>query len=573
MKDLSKEILAYALKNAIEFGKADAGRILPKLFQHGLDKKEIKEVMPIIEAIAKGVNALSKESREKEFELVKGLVKEREEKEKDLPELPNLEGGVVTRMPPEPSKYAHIGHAISFLLNYLSAKRYGGKSFLRFDDANPEKVSQEYVDAMLEDIEGYLGIKPDGIKYVSDDMELMYKYAEKLIAFEKVYVCSCERKQMQDSRHSGKECLCRKADSKKTLEEWGKMLKGTYKGGQVVLRIKGDMSAQNQVMRDPVLFRIVEAKHFRKGTKYKVWPMYDFYSPIEDDLMGITHILRSNEFDQRIELQALLSKLLGLREQTIIQYGRIGVLDGTTKGREIRELVASGEYVGWDDPRLVTLKALKRRGIKKEVIYELVKQTGLAQKESFIDFAMIASLSRKLIDAQTPRFFFVEDPVRVEVKDAPNIEHVHLPVHPDRDEKRTIKLGENLFISNEDVSKLKGKEVRFLHLYNIKLSSKISKRQGLKILERTQEPSEKFLTKEISGDFTTLENKNIPKIHWISEGIAVRVFMPDATWKEGIGEEGLMNLNIGDVVQFERFGFVKLDTKKEDVLEFWFTHD
>ncbi len=553
MKDLSREIRAYALKNALEFGKADAGRILPKLFQFGLAKEEIKEVMPIISSIVKEVNRLSEEERTVQFGEVKDLIKEREEKEKDLPDLSNLEGGVVTRIPPEPSKYLHIGHALSFLINYLSARRYGGKCFLRFEDANPEKVSQEYVDAMLEDLEEYLKIKPDGVRYVSDDLEGMYQSAEKLIGLGKVYVCFCERQKMQDLRHAGKECACRKAGSDKTLREWKNMLAGEYTEGQCVLRLSGNMQALNHIMRDPVLFRVVVAKHFRKGLKYKVWPMYDFYNPIEDHLMGVTHILRTNEFDQRVELQDLLKDLLGLRKQTIIQYGRIGVMEGTTKGREIRELVESGEYLGWDDPRLVTLKALRRRGIRKEVLYELAKKVGLSQREIFIDFAMIAAISRKMIDAETSRYYFVSDPVAVHVQNAPVLEQVHIPIHPDKDETRTIEVGDKVFVSGSDISLFKGKEVRLLHLYNITLPSKIGKG-------------------EIEVRFTSIENKPLPKVQWVSRSVRVRVLMPDAKWKEGFGEIGLKDLSIGKVVQFERFGFVKLDAKKDDILEFWFTH-
>jgi hypothetical protein len=158
MKDLSREILAYALQNAIEFGKADAGRILPKLFQHGLEKQEISKIMPLIASTVKKVNSVSAAEREKTFAEMQDVVKKREEKEKDLPEL-ELTGKVVTRMAPEPSKYLHVGHAMTFLINYLYAQKYKGTCLLRLEDTNPEKVSQEYVDSILDDIENYLGMK------------------------------------------------------------------------------------------------------------------------------------------------------------------------------------------------------------------------------------------------------------------------------------------------------------------------------------------------------------------------------------------------------------------------------
>ncbi len=220
MKDFSNEIRAYALKNAVEFGKADAGRILPKLFQHGLDKKDIKNIMPEIEKIAKQINKLKPSEREKELENYKKYAKEREEKEKDLPEI-DVSGlkEVVTRLAPEPSKYNHLGHALTFILNYIYAEKNNGKCLLRFEDTNPEKVSQEYVDNMKEDIIEYLGIKPDEIRFVSDDMEILYSYAEKLINIDKAYICFCDREKMQDLRHNGKECECRSKKIKDNLKE------------------------------------------------------------------------------------------------------------------------------------------------------------------------------------------------------------------------------------------------------------------------------------------------------------------------------------------------------------------
>jgi len=551
MKKFDNEIYAYALKNAIEFGKADAGRILPKLFLHGLDKKDIKLIMPEIVKIVGEVN--KSKDKEKEFEKYKKYVMEKEEeKEKDLPELPNaLDGKVVTRMPPEPSKYAHIGHAITFLINYIYAKKYNGKCLLRFEDANPSKVNQEFVDSMLDDIENYLGIKPDGIRYVSDDMPKLYECVEKIIKNEKAYVCFCDRDKMQDYRHKGKECECRGKSAKENLNQWKEFLKGKYKEGKAVLRIKGDMKSDNHVLRDSVIFRKIDAEHYRQGKKYSVWPTYEFYSPIEEDLMNITHVLRSNEFEERIPLQELIKSFLNLKKQTIVQYGRVNVIDSTTKGREVRELVESGEYLGWDDPRLVTLKALKRRGIVKEAFYELVKHLGLVKHPVNLDFDMIAAINRKIIDEKAGRYSFVENPVKLDISGKPKIDEIKIPVHPDRpEEKRKIEIGKDIFISSGDMKEFKGEEIRLLHLYNIKLGNK--------------------------SKFTSSENKNIQKINWVSEYVNVKILMPNALWKEGFADKGIEELSEGDIIQFERFGFARLDkiVKKGKSLEyeFWYGH-
>jgi len=548
MKDLTKEIKAYALKNAIEFGKADGGRILPKLFQHGLLKEEIKEIMPGLQEIVKLVNKMKPSDRVEEFESLKGVVKEHEEKEKGLPEI-DVSGisKIITRMAPEPSKYNHLGHALTFLLNYLYAQKYKGKCLLRFEDTNPEKAKQEYVDAMKEDVLDYLGIKTDSIRFVSDDMKLLYDYAEELVNSKNAYVCFCDREKMQNLRHEGKECECREFPLKIQKERWKEFLKGKYKVGEATLRIKGDMRSLNHVMRDSVIFRRVDAEHYKYGEKYKIWPMYDFYNPIEDSLMGVTLILRSNEFDMRVELQDHIKKLLGLKKQKIIQYGRFQVIDFTTQGREIRELVESGQLIGWDDPRLITLKALKRRGIVKEAIYELVNTVGLTKHPVNLDFDMIAAINRKIIDPIADRYSFVSDAVQLAIMDKPVIKKVEIPIHPDKKEKKIVKVGE-ISISKEDYDSLKGKEVRLLHLYNIELQDKNK------------------------AKCTSIENKDIQKINWVSDGVKTQVLMPDGTWKSGLAEKAIGKLKVGAIIQFERFGFVRFDGKKKGVYEFWFAH-
>ncbi len=546
MKDFSKEIKAHALKNSLEFGKAEYGRILPKLFQHGLAKEDIQRIMPSIKKIVQEINKLPEKKREKEFELYKSLIKENVGKEKTLPVLQNVTGTVITRLPPEPSKYLHLGHGLSFLINYEYAKKYNGKCLLRFEDANPEKVSQEYVDSILEDIRDYLGIHIDGIRYVSDDIPLLYQYAERLIKKGNTYICFCDREQMQKLRHKGKECECRSQPVDETLQLWKPFLAGKYKEGKAVLRLKGDMNHVNHVMRDPVIFRIVKTKHFRHNEEYSAWPTYDFYNPIEDSIMKVTHVLRSNEFDVRIELHEYIKNLLGLQKQTVVQYGRFLVIGAETKGRDIREKIEAGEYHGWDDPRLVTLRALRRRGIKKEVLDELVKQLGLSQKQVHIEFSMIASISRKLLDAVVHRYYFVKNPIKINITKMPKIKEATAKLHPAQSITRNIAVGKDILIQREDLKNLKGKEVRLMNLCTISLDKK--------------------------SKFLTLENRHVPKIQWVSEGVPVKVLMGNGKWIKGVAEENISGIKIGEIIQFERFGFVRLDAVSKGVYEFWFSH-
>src|SRR3989344_1597510 len=553
MSDFSNEIRAYALKNAIEFGKADAGRILPKLFQHGLDKGDIKKIMPQVQEIVKEVNALKGDKKEKEFEKYKGFAKEKEEKEEGLPELENaVEGKVVTRLAPEPSKYNHIGHALVFLIQYLYAQKYKGKCILRFDDTNPEKSTLEYYKAMKEDLH-WLGIRWDEEKLASDDMAKMYELAEKLINQGDAFVCSCLQEDMGSLREKMKECKCRKKKKEENYNEWKEMLAGKFKEGERTLRLKGDMKSKNGVMRDPVIFRISYAHHFIQKDKYKVWPMYDFESSIKDSLDGITHVIRSKEFELRAELHDYILKLLKLKAPLVREIGRYQITGALTQGRDIREGIEKGDLKGWDDPRLVTVRALRRRGFVPEMFQELAQTVGLSKSSGHIDPTVLAAANRKIVDARANRYSFVAEPIELEIVGAPEMRDIEVLLHPDKEEKRKIKIGDEIFISKDDFDNLKGKEIRLLHLYNLKLGEKIVKGK-------------------VRCEFTSEEVKDIPKINWVSFGVKSRVLMPDGSWISGMADEGVWGLEPGAIIPFERFGFVRFDGTKSHMYEFWFGH-
>ena len=268
---------------------------------------------------------------------------QRKEQRSSLPELSNAKmGEVTTRIPPEPSKYNHLGHAMSFLINYLYAKKYEGKAILRFDDTNPEKSSQEYVDAVFEDIVNFLEIQPDEIKYASDNMQTYYDYAQELINKDLAYVCSCPQEDIKTKRRNGEDCPHKSHSREKNQELWEEMKQGTLEEGSHVLRLNIDMKHKNAVMRDPVIYRLSYQPHYKTQTQYKVWPMYDFESAIEEGLCKVTHVLRSNEFDQRIELQNYIAKLFDFPEVSYKHYGRYNVIGATTQGREIRALIETG---------------------------------------------------------------------------------------------------------------------------------------------------------------------------------------------------------------------------------------
>src|SRR3989344_5515195 len=373
-QNLEQEILKLALQNALKFeGKANSSSLVGRLLSQYAEYRTKKDdLMKIINKVVDKVNNMSISEQEillKEVspELIQKSAdknsknnsnadsKEAKLIKKELHNLKNAQmGKVITRIPPEPSKYNHIGHAMSFLINYMYAKKYNGKCILRFDDTNPEKSSQEYVDAMMEDCCNYLDIKPDKIIFASDDMSKFYESAEDLIEREEAYVCFCEQEKMRNNRHEGIECEHRVQSKIVSRKHWYKMKEGTYKHGECALRLKIDMQSPNHVLRDPVIFRIAHGIHFRQKQKYKVWPTYDIENPLEDEWCETTHILRSNEFgDMRVELHRYILGLFGYKEPEVQQYGRITVKGATTQGREIREGIENGTYTGWDDVRLV----------------------------------------------------------------------------------------------------------------------------------------------------------------------------------------------------------------------------
>ncbi|MDD5337610.1 MAG: glutamate--tRNA ligase family protein, partial [Candidatus ainarchaeum sp.] len=350
---LTETIRKHALKNAFDFGKPNPGAIAGKVIAEFPDaKKDMKETMRLIgEAVAE-VSKLRKD--EIEHKLKSYTFAEKKEEEKKLA-LPNAEfGKVVTRFPPEPSGYPHIGHAKAAFLDYGCAKEYGGKMILRFDDTNPEKESQEYVDAIKEGLE-WLGIEWDSESYSSDKMKLFYECAEKLMEKDAVYVCTCAQEQVSEGRTTGKACACKTLEKSETLARWKKMHSG-YKPGEAIVRLKGDLSAQNTVMRDPTLFRIISAEHYRQGKNYSVWPTYDFDAPIMDSMEGVTHAMRTKEYELRDELYFLLIKLLGLRVPDLVEFSRLSIKNAPIGKRFITPLVKEGKVMGWDDPRLPTLK-------------------------------------------------------------------------------------------------------------------------------------------------------------------------------------------------------------------------
>lgn len=553
-----------ALENAVKFnGKASSGAVIGKVMAEVPDAKEnMRTIKPEIDAILEEINALSLDQQKAELLKInpehekqqKEKKKENKEKRLELPELKGaIEGKVIMRIAPEPSKYNHVGHAVSFALNYMYGKKYNGKTILRFDDTNPETSKQEYVDAVHKDILEYLEINVSKKMFASDHLDKYLDYAKKLIEQGHAYTSTQTPQEMSADRRSMKDNAERNKSREQILQEWNDMLEGKYEEGSISLRLKISMQHKNAVMRDPVIFRICKASHYKENDAYYVWPMYDFESAIEDS--EVTHVLRSSEFESRIELHDYIRGLFELPNPVVKQYARFNVTGAITQGREIRALIESGEYIGWDDPRLVTLRALKRRGILPEVYYELAKVIGMSKTNSEIDFSVISSISRRLLDASAKRFFFIENPVEIQINNAPE-RTLELDMHPRLDlGKRMFTLNKNFLLEDKDVASFKeGEFVRLIDNLNFKYGKD---------------------SEYVSDDYNEFKEKGEKIIHFLpkNETVAVEIMMPDTNITKGFAETSIHSLKVGEVIQFQRFGFCRLDAIENNVYKFWYTHE
>lgn len=539
-------ILKYALQNAIKFGgKANTGAVVGKVFAENPGSKGAELAKKVAE-IVKKVNSMGLEEQKRKLgEIAPGLLEEKKEnKEKDIFEFLEVKGKVVTAFPPEPSKYPHIGHAKSLLLNYELAKKHSGKFILRFEDTNPRLVKKELYKAHVEAYK-WLGVKPDKIDYSSKHMQDFYKNAEKLVGEGKAYMCTCESEQIRKMRSKGISCLCRNKSTGQNMEEWKGMSK--KKEGETSLRLKIDMQHENTTMRDPTMMRIIKETHPLHDRKYSVWPTYDFQTAIMDGIEGVTYRMRSKEFEMRNELQRWIQKNLGFKETEIYEYARFNMEGVPSSGRIIREMVEKKELIGWDDPSLTTIVALKRRGFLPEAIKEFVLSTGITKTEATHSWEEIEVCNRKLLDKKANRYFFVENPKEIEIKNAPKVE-AKIELHPDDKERgyRKFKTGTRFYVQDEIE---KGRVYRLMHLFNFK--------------------DGKFLSKEYD------QSLNATIIHWLpanKELNKVEVLMPNKEIRKGLAEKDAVKIKLGEVVQFERFAFCKLDKKEKNKLTFWYTH-
>lgn len=475
---------------------------------------------------------------------------------------------VRTRFPPEPNGYLHIGHAKSVLLNYGLAQEYGGEFHMRFDDTNPTKEREEFVESIKEDIRWLGADWGDCLYFASDYFEQMYEAAVKLIRKGKAYVCDLSPEEIREYRGTltepGRESPYRNRSVEENLTLFEEMKNGKYADGEKVLRAKIDMASPNINMRDPVLYRVAHLTHQHRGDDWCIYPMYDFAHPIEDAIEGITHSICTLEFeDHRPLYDWVVRELEYEHPPKQIEFAKLYLTNVVTGKRYIKKLVEEKIVDGWDDPRLVSIAALRRRGFTPESIRKFVELCGVSKSNSSADYAMLEYCIREDLKLSRPRMMAVLDPIRLVIDNYPEGETEYVEAENNLENEalgsRKVPFCRELYIEREDFMEeppkkyfrlYPGNEVRLMHAYFVKCTGCVKDADG-KVTEVhcTYDPE----TKAGSG-FSGRKVKGT--IHWVPVPYAVpaQVRLYENIVDEELGvynEDGSLNLNPNSLTVLE----------------------
>ena len=538
--------------------------------------------------------ATEKREEEKEEVISKNFIEQ--EIEKDLAE--GVYKNIMTRFPPEPNGYLHIGHAKSILLNQGLAKKYNGTFNLRFDDTNPTKEKEEFVNSILEDVVWICGGEKPPVYFASNYFDQMYECAVKLIKKGKAYVCDLTPDEIREYRGTltepGKNSPYRDRSVEENLELFTKMKNGEFKDGEKVLRAKIDMSSPNINMRDPILYRVAHIMHHNTGDKWCIYPMYDFAHPIEDAVEGISHSICTLEFEDHRPLYDWVVRECEFEvPPRQIEFAKMYLTNVITGKRYIKKLVEDGVVDGWDDPRLVSITALRRRGFTDSSIRKFMELAGVSKSNSSVDYAMLEYCIREDLKMTQPRMMAILDPIKLVITNYPEgqVEYLDVPNNQENPEMGTRKVpfARELYIERDDFMiepprkyfrLFPGNEVRLMSAYFVTCQDYVTDENG-KVTEIhcTYDPE----TKSGSG-FTGRKVKGT--IHWVAAPTAataeVRLYENLVDEEKGVyNEDGSVNINPdslkvlencyvepalaeakpGDRFQFMRTGYFCVDTK------------
>ena len=560
----------YALRNAVDHGgECNPGAVIGKIFAE--EEFENKgEVQKKAQKVCQEVNELSLEEQREKLEAYEFDIPEKEEHD-PIPDLDvDEDEEVVVRFAPNPNGPPHIGHARGMTINGELRDKYEGKLILRYDDTDPvtKRPMKEAYEMYAEDY-AWLGYEPDEVRYSSKNFDTYIEYAEKLIEMGEAYVCKCSQEEGHEYRKEGEACPHRDQSVEENMSLWERM-KNEASGsedsrrksekiseGEATLKIKTDMNHKNPAVRDFVAFRIIDdPDHPITGDEYRVWPLLDFQGAIEDHVMGTTHIVRGKDLRASTKRQKYIYDYLDWEYPDIRYWGNVQIsgFDVPVSGSTISELIDEGELEGWDDPRAPTIRALKRRGFQPEALQEFFIEMGVTENDIEASIEGLEKANTRVIDEDADRYFFVAQPEKLTVSGLPEDLEADMQVHPEHPERGTrspeleVEDGElEIFIDEKDFEdgfyRLKG-------LCNIEINDG----------EAEYRP----------GDHKDALEKDADFIHWTpiyAEEASVR--MPDGKTIKGRIEPN--SIEEDEIVQFERFGFVRCDSREEKV--FYYAHN
>ncbi|WP_292392155.1 glutamate--tRNA ligase [Methanoculleus sp. UBA303] len=557
--DLEHLLFIYALQNAVKHdGIPKSGTVLGTVLgKHPEFRSRAREIGPLAEKAIAEVAAMSRPDRKSLLaeiapELLDEL-NETHERSRELPALLGAENGVVMRFAPNPSGPLHLGHARASILNDYYVRRYGGRYVLRIEDTDPRRVDPEAYAMVQEDIE-WLGLGITDIVYQSDRLDVYYDWCRKLIEIGGAYVCVCEAERFRELKLKGKACPCRDQTVEGNLELWQRMLDGEFYEGDVTVRVKTDLTHPDPAMRDYSAMRIVNAP-LHPRVDATVFPLMNFSVAVDDHLLGITHVIRGKDHIANTGRQRYIFDYFGWKQPVYYHYGRMGISGVVLSTSSMREGIKSGVYTGWDDIHLGTMRAIARRGIQPEAVRNAMIDIGIGETDITFSWENLYSRNKELVDPKANRYFFVPDPVEVDVEGAPRHE-ARAALHPNDPSRgvRTLVTAGRVLVPKADIE---GKSmVRLKDLYNVG------------IMWEGDAPRVSY-----AGDLLEDARRvKAPIIQWLPADAKLPCILHRQDGDlEGFCEP-LVAGEVDNVVQFERIGFARIDSVDGGRVSAYFAH-
>ncbi len=557
-EEIEKTVRKYALQNAVFYGgkanpKAVSGKVLaeePEL------RPKAKEIIPLINDIVEKVNRIPAEEQRRMLDEIDVTLSKREVKERvhGLPDLPGaIQGKVVMRFAPGPSGPLHLGHTRVAIINDEYCRRYDGTFINRIEDTNPDRIDPDAYEMIEEDLK-WLGVRVDKTVIQSERFEIYYDLARELINMGKAYVCTCPMEEWRKLKEEMKPCPHRELPPSVHLDLFEKMLARQFEEEKAVVVIKTDLDHPNPAIRDFVALRIVTSMpHPRTGDKYCVYPMMNFSVAVDDHLLGLTHVIRGKDHLNNTHRQEYIFRYFGWKEPWYHHYGLVSIPETILKTSTVGKGIKEGEYSGWDDVRLGTVRAMAKRGILPEAIRAYWIDCGIKDVDVEFTWDSLFAYNRDLVEKAADRLFFVWDPVPIDIYGVERLES-YAPLHPEfpeRGVRRQVMEGEpiRVYVVKDDLELLKERgKIRLKDLCNLEMKD--------------------GRVTYIGNDLSILKEK-VRIIHWVPQNsIPGEVLMPDGSIRTGLVEPIHKNED-GKLVQFERFGFARIGQSSPKMIAYY----